>query len=289
MYPLIPGFFDRTTAALLARGAAAVYGDHDGMQAWAGEQEWSCEAAECQRTETFGLVARTAEREQSRDGSATLVVFRGTRDLRNWLTDLDCAKAAYWIHGREARIHRGFWNAWQSVREEIAALVQQRRVTLAGHSLGGALAMLAGIDLAQSGVEVAGVYTFGQPRVGDSAFRRQYDSALGSRTFRVVAPGDVVPCVPYLLGAYLHAGREMFLDCGLRTADCGLNAAHCTEGVRFCEKLLREAEANWHALRNHRFTPLEAHSIVNYTALVSPRLAQVPFNPQSAIRNPQSI
>jgi len=220
MSPFIPGFFDRTTAALLARGAAAVYGERDGMAAWADEQGWPGAAVECARTETLGFVATEKEQEPGRTGEAW-VVFRGTRDLRNWLTDLDCTKTPYWIHGQGARIHRGFWKAWCSVREEVAAMVQHRRVTLAGHSLGGALAMLAGIDLAQSGVEVAGVYTFGQPRVGDSAFRRQYDSALGSRTFRVVAPGDVVPCVPYLLGAYLHAGREMFLDCGLRTADCG--------------------------------------------------------------------
>jgi hypothetical protein len=288
MYPLIPGFFDRTTAALLARGAAAVYGDHDGMAAWAGEQQWSCAAAESSRTDTFGLVALPKEQNQSRDASATLVVFRGTRDLRNWLTDLDCAKTAYWIHGRETRIHRGFWHAWQSVREEVAAIVQQRRVTLAGHSLGGALAMLAGIDLVQSGVEVAGVYTFGQPRVGNAAFMRQYNSALGSRSFRIVAPGDIIPCVPYLLGAYRHAGREMFIDRGLRTADCGSKGARCAEGVRLGEKLIRETEANWHALRHHRFTPLAAHSIVNYTTLVSQRVAHVPFNPQSAFRNPQS-
>ena len=55
--------------------------------------------------------------------------------------------------------------------------------------------------------------------------------------------------------------------------------------VPFREKLLCELQANWHALLHHRFTPLAAHSIVNYTELLAPRA--VLFNPQSEICNPQ--
>ena len=58
---------------------------------------------------------------------------------------------------------------------------------------------------------LAGVYTFGQPRVGDSTFRECYNfSGLMGRTFRVVHADDIVPRVPWLLGAYRHAGHEVF-------------------------------------------------------------------------------
>jgi hypothetical protein len=58
---------------------------------------------------------------------------------------------------------------------------------------------------------LAGVYTFGQPRVGDSTFRDCYNfSGLLGRTFRVVHADDIVPRMPWLLGAYRHAGHEVF-------------------------------------------------------------------------------
>jgi hypothetical protein len=43
---------------------------------------------------------------------------------------------------------------------------------------------------------LAGVYTFGQPRVGDPVFQRRYDETLGDITFRCVNNWDPVPHVP---------------------------------------------------------------------------------------------
>ena len=61
------------------------------------------------------------------------------------------------------------------------------------------------------GTGLAGIYTFGQPRVGDWRFRDSYNSCeLLGRTFRVVHGDDFVPRVPWLLGWYRHAGREAF-------------------------------------------------------------------------------
>lgn len=43
-----------------------------------------------------------------------------------------------------------------------------------GHSLGGALAILAAADIKSVGHKVDEVYTFGQPRVGNVAFSKWY-------------------------------------------------------------------------------------------------------------------
>jgi len=59
---------------------------------------------------------------------------------------------------------------------------------------------------------IAGVYTFGGPRVGNAAFRDYYDGLLKSRTFRVVDGVDLVPHVPWLCGLYSHCGHEAYYD-----------------------------------------------------------------------------
>ena len=55
---------------------------------------------------------------------------------------------------------------------------QTTRLFLTGHSLGGALAVLAGAVLQfETNRSVTGVYTYGQPRVGDPDFSAAFDSA----------------------------------------------------------------------------------------------------------------
>jgi pimeloyl-ACP methyl ester carboxylesterase len=142
-----------------------------------------------------------------RNGSDAVVAFRGTADARNWLTDLKCG---LWRDALCGKIHEGFHLALESVWEELDAEVRglgAKRVWVTGHSLGGALAMLFAWYWEGP---IAGVYTFGQPRVGNGRFCDNYNLIRGRRTFRVVHADDIVPRVPWLLGAYRHAGHEVF-------------------------------------------------------------------------------
>jgi triacylglycerol lipase len=138
---------------------------------------------------------------------AVLVAFRGTADLRNWLTDLDCFRTLpRWAEGGE--VHLGFCNAIDQIWDDLIDSIHAGdRLIFTGHSLGGALAMLAAFRLRG---QVEAVYTFGQPRVGNKAFALFYDAALRDRTFRVVHAADIVPRVPWLLGTYRHAGHEVY-------------------------------------------------------------------------------
>jgi hypothetical protein len=71
------------------------------------------------------------------------------------------------------------------------------RVFVTGHSLGGALAVLAASVLLSEGrQQIAAVYTYGQPRVGDPEFSAAFDAKLGALTFRYVNDLDIVPHVP---------------------------------------------------------------------------------------------
>ena len=61
------------------------------------------------------------------------------------------------------------------------------------------------------------LYTFGAPRVGNSAFCAYFDAAFGDACFRVVNDRDVVPRLPRGAGAagavldYEHVGRTVFI------------------------------------------------------------------------------
>jgi len=264
-------FYDRGVAGRLAGAAAASYRDEEGIREWAEEQ--GCEGCEIigdagTDTRVFVAVRRPspggnnpspgAYAPPSPEGRGEVfVVFRGTADLRNWITDLDCElvneRISESVSG--AKIHAGFQQALKSVipelRETLTRLALERRdVYFTGHSLGGALAMLAAARMQNEEWRMQNenssrpipnspgiwLYTFGQPRVGNAAFAAWYDaheepqmdadkrgfdpcpsvsirgSNLKARSFRIVHAEDIVPRVPWLLNCYRHAGTEIFHD-----------------------------------------------------------------------------
>jgi hypothetical protein len=59
---------------------------------------------------------------------------------------------------------------------------------------------------------IRGVYTFGQPRVGDWQFASKYEDHLGTKTFRFVNNNDVVARVPPAVLGFRHVGRMLLFD-----------------------------------------------------------------------------
>jgi pimeloyl-ACP methyl ester carboxylesterase len=88
-----------------------------------------------------------------------------------------------------------------------------KRVWLTGHGIGGVFALLAAAELLVEGSDIAAVYTFGAPRVGDS----QLVNALACPIFRVVNNLDVMATIPPPW-RWRHAGRQILIN-----ADGSLN------------------------------------------------------------------
>ncbi|AUX44613.1 uncharacterized protein SOCE26_060790 [Sorangium cellulosum] len=90
-----------------------------------------------------------------------------------------------------------------------------------GHSLGGALAVVAAallhVDPSMEGIrrKLRGVYTYGQPMVGFSDFTTRFDEEFGRKLFRHVYGKDIVPCLPpRTTGKFVHFGREFGAEDG---------------------------------------------------------------------------
>jgi hypothetical protein len=137
---------------------------------------------------------------------ATFVAFAGTDPL----------VIADWVADFNVRPHmgttEGFALALAAAMPAIRALIAPLAgvpVFVTGHSLGGALAVLAALELAKAGATVAAVYTFGMPRPGNAHFKSEYDGRLGTTTYRLVNGNDIVPTVgPSFLG-FRHVGRPL--------------------------------------------------------------------------------
>ena len=146
-----------------------------------------------------------------------VVAFRGTSSRAQFMTDmqarLNVARVA--VDGRCVRVHAGFYAAFRKIesklREVLTAQDEAKAVYLTGHSLGGALALVAAAAFGGNdklGDRIAAVYTFGAPRVGGADF----PNLVKAPHYRVVNSGDVVPLVPpnWLTG-YVHTGMPILL------------------------------------------------------------------------------
>jgi triacylglycerol lipase len=127
------------------------------------------------------------------DDGVRLIAFRGTDERKDWLTNLDV-----WFRSTSwGRVHRGFQDAvttfWPEVDDHVrVGITAGRRIWLTGHSLGGALALLAAARLAANDVIADRLCTFGQPAVGGAAFCRQCGTSFGTRYIRCVNHTDAV-------------------------------------------------------------------------------------------------
>lgn len=152
------------------------------------------------------------------NAKSLILIFRGTepKSVQDWITNSQIAK----VKACSGRVHAGFWNSCQSVWSEIESEVQRLRqqlpspppLFLTGHSLGGALAILAAAQLNLCGHQVNGVYTFGCPRIGDRHFAMQYNRKLYDCTFRLVNHRDIVAQLPPNELGYTHVGQLVYFD-----------------------------------------------------------------------------
>src|SRR3989339_1647861 len=136
-----------------------------------------------------GTQAFLAKRESDK---IMVLAFRGTQkeDPRDIVTDL---KANFYQDAKGVKIHDGFYRAFNCVEDAIKNAVNNLKdysLYITGHSLGGALALIA--TRALNSDNLAACYTFGSPKVGNSEF----GDSIKAPIYRVVNDLDPVPFLP---------------------------------------------------------------------------------------------
>lgn len=177
---------------------------------------------------------------------AIIVAFRGTYSIANTIVDLGTIPQEYVPYPapddddkdsqqtlrrkcNNCTVHMGFLQSWRMARTtvipELKALKRKYpgyQIQLVGHSLGGAVACLAALELKLSlGWDNLLVTTFGEPRVGnyqlarfiDKTFRLDGPSNLEHRSYRrVTHNNDPVPLLPLDEWGYKPHGGEIYIS-----------------------------------------------------------------------------
>ncbi|MDE3068703.1 MAG: lipase family protein [Verrucomicrobiota bacterium] len=268
----------RTANALALAHAADLAYEDDADKILRQLQNWGFPAAGCR---VFTM--ETAQALAAANEEMMVFAFRGTQPgkVADWLVDAEVLQDPWrqFFSGPDlGRVHHGFARntarLWDLIREFAAAAGQNGpSLWVSGHSLGGAMAVLAGAALFCSERQpVRGIYTFGQPRAGNPAFARRFGKRLKNALFRVVNNDDLVPHVPpvfipFLLVPphgpifYRHAVRLFWFDAAGKLHPPAFWSA-LREAIRFPATRRRSAVQ----LRSApaAFAPISDHSLASY-------------------------
>ncbi|KAE8389978.1 Alpha/Beta hydrolase protein [Aspergillus alliaceus] len=174
-----------------------------------------------------------------------IIAFRGTYSITDTIIDLSAYPQAYVPYDPSGdddketprclncTVHAGFLASWLKNRSTILGHVSAAKeyyheyaVVLVGHSLGGAVAALAGLEMQMRGWSPQ-VTTFGEPKLGNKEFVKFFNKMfnLGAslpssdaqhwQFRRVTHVNDPVPLLPLEEWGYeVHAG-EIFISRGV--------------------------------------------------------------------------
>ena len=149
-----------------------------------------------------------------RDGNTIYVTGQGTTTIRDWSIDFQIWRTST-KYLDNTRVHAGFVKAYDSVRERVLSEVQKlvtldcSHIICTGHSLFGAIATIASVDIALKYDIPVSCVTFGSPRVGSKAFTKLFSSVIAT-SFRCVYKKDPVTFTPLPIRFKHVHGKVLF-------------------------------------------------------------------------------
>jgi triacylglycerol lipase len=174
------------------------------------------------------------------------IAFRGTMKPQEWMQNFTYQQTSFPKSNKikqqhalflnnsknSPNIHSGFLEVYNNFRNNLINKIKELKPTqvlIAGHSLGGAIATICGLDLKILGYNTI-VYNFATPRVGDDKFCdliNKYNLPL----YRVVNTSDVAPTFPVAVSPNFDDPEKPF------------NYNHCGDAIYFTD--------NWKSIINN--------------------------------------
>jgi pimeloyl-ACP methyl ester carboxylesterase len=142
-----------------------------------------------------------------------VAAMRGTKTIFEWIHDAMFLMVPNPVSKGAGMTEDGFTAMYKSLRVErdrsaaravqsMGAFLQAgkaQRVTVAGHSMGAALATLLALDVAlNTPCRSLAVYTFGSSKVGDRHFASSFNASIAV-SYRIFSRGDVIANLPPIL------------------------------------------------------------------------------------------
>lgn len=134
------------------------------------------------------------------------IVFRPTSTKLNWIMNFifPLQRIPYGNNESPIRMHWGFLKGYKNyLRGELHKIVQEnigKKFIFTGHSLGGALARISGLDISWNyGIPIE-IRSYASPRIGNRAFEESYKKRIDAKHY--VTKDDIVPKVPCLWMGY---------------------------------------------------------------------------------------
>jgi pimeloyl-ACP methyl ester carboxylesterase len=223
-------------------------------------------------SDSCGYIALDHGSKHSLTPPRILVAFRGTYSLANTVYDLSTIPQEYIPYPDDAgdgknpnatkcdscSVHTGFYTSWKNTRKVILPEIERTmkefpkyKLELVGHSLGGAVAALAALELSARGRDPR-VTTFGEPRIGNQALANFVDTRFSLHQNKTLDPlsasekfkfrrlthvGDPVPHLPLQEWGYRPHSGEIYIskiDTPPEIADLricqGQQDKHCSVG-----------------------------------------------------------
>lgn len=142
--------------------------------------------------------------------------FAGTNDWKNLVSDMRFWQKSIPYNNKQTtiRLHRGFYEAYLTVRKDILDFVEKnnvKKIILTGHSFGAAMATLCAVDIQYNifGVKIE-VFTYGSPRIGNKAFAKSFNRRI-PKAFKIKNGNDFISNLPFKFLNYSHIGKEIHI------------------------------------------------------------------------------
>ena len=187
---------DLDAAVFLARASEAAYEEDPAVDTWAKANGFPQGGNSFSNSHVQGFWAAT--------GDIAFMALRGTQTVAHWVRNFTVATSKHEWGRVHLGFHDGVYQVESAIGDFIVAASKAQYVWITGHSLGGAMAVIAAARVKMSGIR-ASVCTFGQPKMGLSDFAERFAIELPGRYARFVNQNDVVPRIPPV---YIHFGLQ---------------------------------------------------------------------------------